>query len=82
MTAPRKIGKPIEAIHQSVGLAVRRIREALGIDQGSLAKRVGLTRTSIVNIEAGRQRIILDDVEVFARALGTTPKHLMKGIWW
>lgn len=82
MTAPRNIKKPIEAVHQSVGLAIRRVREAIGLDQSSLAKRVGLTRTSITNIEAGRQRVILDDVEAFARALGTTPKHLMKGIWW
>jgi len=82
MSAPRKSPKPIEAIHASFGLAVRRIREALGINQGDLAKRVGLTRTSVVNIEAGRQRVILDDVESFARALGTTPKHLLKGIWW
>jgi len=82
MTALRKHPKPIEAVHQSLGLAVRRIREALGVDQEELAKRVGLTRTSVVNIEAGRQRVILDDVETFARALGTTPKHLMKGIWW
>ncbi len=82
MTAPRKSPKPIEAVHQSLGLAVRRIREAIGVNQEELAKRVGLTRTSLVNIEAGRQRVILDDVEVFARALGTTPKHLMKGIWW
>jgi transcriptional regulator with XRE-family HTH domain len=82
MSAPRKAPKPIEAVHASIGLAIRRIREVLGMDQGSLAKAVGLTRTSITNIEAGRQRIILDDVESFARALGTTPKHLMKGIWW
>jgi DNA-binding XRE family transcriptional regulator len=58
------------------------IRETLGIQQGELAARVFLERTSVVNIEAGRQRLQLQTVEAFARALGTTPKHLLKGIWW
>lgn len=76
------MSKPIEAIYLSVAARVRMIRETLGLDQGELGKRVGLTRTSIVNFESGRQRILLDDVEDFARALGVTPKHLLKGIWW
>ena len=61
---------------------MRLLRETLGITQDELGKRVGLTRTSVVNIEQGRQRVLLDDVEDFARAIGTTPKHLLKGIWW
>jgi transcriptional regulator with XRE-family HTH domain len=76
------MSKPMEAVYGQFGLRVRRIREALGIDQASLAKRVGLTRTSIVNIEASRQRVLLADVEKFASALGVSEKHLMKGIWW
>lgn len=32
-------------------------------------------------IETGRQRLLLDDVEKFAAAFGTTPKNLMRGIW-
>jgi transcriptional regulator with XRE-family HTH domain len=76
------MGKPVEACHSMVGLRVRQIREAIGITQGDLAKRVGLDRTSIANAETGRQRFLLDTVERYARALGTTPKALMKGIWW
>lgn len=76
------MSKPIEAVHGQVGLRVRAMREALGISQSDLAQRVGITRTSLTNIEAGRQRLLLHSVETFARALGTTVKHLMKGIWW
>lgn len=36
----------------------------------------------VLKLEIGRQRFLLDGVEDFARALGTTPKHLLKGIWW
>lgn len=74
--------KQIEACHQAVGSRIRLMRETLGLTQEELAKRVGLKRPSIVNIEVGRQRLLLDSIEDFARGLGTTPKHLLKGIWW
>lgn len=76
------MAKPIEAVHQQVGLRIRAIREALGLNQEELAKRIGVERTSIANIEAGRQRMLLHTVEEFSRALGTTTRHLLKGIWW
>lgn len=74
--------KPIEACHIALGARIRLIREALGLTQEDLAVRVNLKRVSVTNIEIGRQRFLLDGVEDFARALGTTPKHLLKGIWW
>jgi transcriptional regulator with XRE-family HTH domain len=74
--------KPIEACHVALGAKVRVIREALGMSQEDLAKKVGLKRVSVTNIEIGRQRFLLDGVEDFATALGTTPKNLLKGIWW
>jgi transcriptional regulator with XRE-family HTH domain len=73
--------KPIEACHIALGARIRMIREALGMQQAELAKRVGLERTSVVNAEAGRQRFLLHSVEQYAQALGTTPKHLLRGIW-
>jgi DNA-binding XRE family transcriptional regulator len=73
--------KPIEACHGAFGIKVRQIREVLDITQDDLAKRVGLSRASIANIEVGRQRVLLDDVEKFANALGTTPKAFAKFIW-
>jgi transcriptional regulator with XRE-family HTH domain len=76
------MAQPIEACHVAVGARVRMIRETLGLSQDDLAKRVGMERTSVTNVEIGRQRLLLQTVERFARALGTTPKHLMKGVWW
>lgn len=71
----------IEACHVAVGAKIRLIREALGLTQDEVASRVGLNRTSVTNIEAGRQRLLLSDIETFSRSLGTTPKNLLKGIW-
>lgn len=73
--------KPIEPVYRMFGMKVEQIRTTLGINQADLARAVGLTRTSITNIESGRQRVLLADVERFAAALHTTPKHLMRGIW-
>jgi transcriptional regulator with XRE-family HTH domain len=76
------MSRSIEACHMSVGVRIRMIRETLGMTQEDLAKRVGLKRTSVANTEIGRQRLLLDTVERYANALGTTPKHLMRGVWW
>lgn len=75
------MAKPIEPVYRLLAARVEHLRTTLGMSQQQLADRVGLQRTSIVNFEKGRQRILLDDVEDFAKALGVTPKHLLRGIW-
>lgn len=77
-----KTPRPVEPIYQAIGGKVAMIRAALGLTQEELAKRTHLTRTSITNIEAGRQRLLLHDIGTLAAALGTSPKNLMKGVWW
>lgn len=74
--------KPIEVCHAAVGLRVRHMRELLDLSQEELAKRAGISRGSLANIETGRQRLLLDNVEDLAKAIGTTPKALLKGVWW
>ncbi len=71
----------IELVHRQVGLRMESIRTALGITQDDLAKRCKYSRASIANMETGRQRFLLDTIEEVAKALGTTPKNLLKGIW-
>lgn len=73
--------KQLEPIYRAFGVRVEYLRTALGLTQEELAKRVHLTRTSIANIEAGRQRLPLHDVETFARAFGVAPRNLLRGIW-
>ena len=71
----------IEPCYRALGARVQMIRQTLDMSQGELAKRIGYTRTSIVNIEAGRQRVPMHQVEEIAKALATTPRNLLKGIW-
>lgn len=73
---------PANLTSKQFGLRVVQIRNALGLTQTDVAERIGLKRVSVTNIELGRQGAIsLETVEKFAAAFGTTPKHLMKGIW-
>lgn len=75
------MSKPIEPIYRAIGTKIEMMRNALGWTQSDFAKKVGLTRGSVANIETGRQRILLHDIEKIAAAFGSTPKHLLRGIW-
>jgi transcriptional regulator with XRE-family HTH domain len=48
-----------DEFYRSAGAKIRAARTAVGLSQTLLAERVGLTRSSITNIEAARQRVPL-----------------------
>ena len=73
--------EPIEPVYRSFGAKIEQLRVALGWTQQDLAEKVELTRGSIANIELGNQRILLHDVETFAKAFGVAPKLFLRGIW-
>lgn len=52
-----------------LGGEIRRIRTNRGLTQQQLADKIGLTRTSVTNMEAGRQAINLVMLEKIADAL-------------
>lgn len=56
-------------MYEQVGKRVHAARARLGISQEALAKLVFLTRTSITNIERGRQRMMLHTLLELASAL-------------
>ena len=62
------------------GQAVRDARLALEITQQELADRLGHSRGSIANIEVGRQRVLLDDVFKFAKALKIPAAKLFRAV--
>ncbi len=53
-----------------LGAQVRALRNAAGLTQGELADRIGLTRTSVTNIEAGRQGLDVRTLNAIAKATG------------
>ena len=58
----KNMPKQIEACHQSLGSRIRLTREAIGMTQEELSRKLpkGVTRASLANIETGRQRFLLD----------------------
>ncbi len=49
----------VQRIYQDVGKRVAARRKELGMVQDDVALQMGLSRTSVTNIEVGRQRILL-----------------------
>lgn len=58
-----------DPFYRHIGVTVRAAREELGMTQGELAHLIGLSRTSLTNIELGRQRILVDQLVEIADAL-------------
>ena len=65
------------SVHQRIGARVRAAREAAGLSQGALAALSGVARTSVTNIEAGRQGMDLERGAIVARALGIAVTDLI-----
>lgn len=64
-------------IPTAFGLRLARLRQDVELTQQDLAKRVGLSRTSVTNIEKGRQQVTLETLYRLAGALGKPPEELL-----
>lgn len=76
-----------QAFYRQVGEKIRLQRKARGISQDTLGKLVGLTRTSLTNIECGRQHPplhifceIAAQLEVSVSELLPQPQAMISGI--
>jgi len=66
-----------DSVYSDFGELLRSRRKAAGITQEQFADATGLSRTSISNIESGRQRILLHQLFGFARILGISAHDLL-----
>jgi DNA-binding XRE family transcriptional regulator len=73
----------LDALYRAFGNLVRLGRELRPdpLSQEKLGRLVGLSRTSIVNIEKGRHHIALHQLLAFARALKVRPEALLPMEW-
>ncbi|MFE9425303.1 helix-turn-helix transcriptional regulator [Kitasatospora sp. NPDC006697] len=67
-----------EDLNRQLGQLVRRLRNEKELTQGQLADRVELTRTSITNIEKGRQALSVALMVKVARGLNADPVRLLE----
>lgn len=68
------------AVYVEFGHKLKSARQAKKITQGVLADRVGLSRTSVTNIECGRQQVSLIQFLALAKAVGREPAELLPSL--
>src|SRR6185437_15976196 len=67
-------------LYKQLGQTIRIRRDRAGMTQEDLAKAVRLSRTSVTNIERGRQQLLLHQLLDFAKALKAEPHELLDEI--
>ncbi len=60
-----------------IGLSIKRLREKLGMRQEDIAKQVGLSRSTIAQIEGDRRRVTVEELVLFGRAMNVSIEHLV-----
>ncbi len=80
-----------EYTDKEVGARISRVMHIRGIDAANLCAKVNnateikaeqVHLPEMLDLANGRVAITLARLELIAHSLGTTPKSLMKGIWW
>jgi transcriptional regulator with XRE-family HTH domain len=66
-----------EAVYSLVGERLSQLREERGVSQNELGIFAGLTRSSVANIEKGRQRVHIHQLYLFADYLGISIDDLL-----
>jgi len=67
----------MEQLYREFGRLLRQRRKEADLTQEDVAGRVGLARTSITNIERGKQNVSLHMVYELASAIGKRPHELL-----
>lgn len=67
----------VDRFYREFGELLHDKRVQAGMSQEALGAAVGLNRTSISNIEKGRQRLLMHQLPVLARLLSTTTGELL-----
>lgn len=62
--------------YRGVGSRIKQVRESKNLSQQTIAESVGLSRTSLTNIEKGRQKMLLHTFSEIASALGVSANEL------
>ena len=66
-------------LYELIGAEIRRLRSGASLSQADLGAEAGLSRSSIVNIEKGRQHAPLHVIWRLADALQVDPADLIPG---
>lgn len=68
-------------LYKHIGEQLARVRHSAGLTQEALAEAAGLTRVSISNIEAGRQRTSVWNLYKLAQACRSNMRNILPSSW-
>lgn len=67
----------VAALYTRIGEHLKTAREQRGVSQHALADAIGITRSSVANIESGRQRIQVHALIAACQALNLDPADII-----
>ena len=62
---------------QKLGARIREVRQAHGLSQRELGRRVGISHVAVSYVERGFNGCTMDRLACYAKALGVPPSHLL-----
>lgn len=74
---PKASDSRIDAFYAVVGRNIKNFRIGRGVSQTELAHLIGFNRSSVANLEAGRQRIALHLFLLITEALDARPEIIL-----
>lgn len=70
---------PLKTIEDGIGIRLKTARETRGLSQSDLHNKTGLSRTVLINYEAGRHKPGARELRLLCDALEVSPNHLIYG---
>lgn len=67
-------------ITEELGLRIKFLRKNTGLSQEKFALRIGMDRTYLATVEAGKRNISLVNIEKIAKGLDISLAELFKGV--
>jgi transcriptional regulator with XRE-family HTH domain len=67
----------MDGLYGRLGALIKSRRKQLSLTQEELARRLGISRASLANVEIGRQRMLVHHLYGFAAALDLRPTDLL-----
>ncbi len=78
MAKPLAVDVHERDLYTQIGARIRKLREEAKLSQEQLAQGVGLTRTSITNVEQGKQKMLLHTFVEIAHQLSVDPAEMLR----
>jgi transcriptional regulator with XRE-family HTH domain len=66
-------------LREEIAGRLRMARESAGLSQGQVAKRLGMHRPTISEIEAGRRRVSGEEIAAFGKLYGVDANWITEG---